>query len=340
MDASASKRFKDNLTFSSTLLDEIYRSIDEQSTVCSETPRKKQSKSVENNSAQSRNRCFNNSNNNTTNNNDDDKRACLYQKLMQNKAYETPVAARSSASSIDRSSMRCTRESFCVNSKAESLYGVLVKPKPIRTGVHPDNDLQVKAKDEGKFVKTKLKAWKIYNELKKVKQPISPGGRLSAFLSSVFTTGNNNKKSNTAGYHTEVVNTQLNRKSTSQYASTCSSASSVLRSCLAKTPPSRGKLINKVQKSVTFCPISGVIDDETDSALIGDNNRNICEVARDLLKKVECDEDEDGKSDSSSDLFELSNLSPIRVHSNQEELPIYATTNLHNNPSIVNNLFM
>lgn len=247
---------------------------------------------------------------------------------MQNKAYEKPVAAGSSASSLDRSSMRCARESFCANSNAESLYGVLVKPKPIRTGVYPDNDLQVKAKDEGKFMKTKLKALKIYNELKKVKQPISPGGRLSAFLNSVF-------KSNTTRDQTEARSTQLNRKSTSQYVSTCSSASSVSRSCLAITPQSRGNLISKMKKSVTFCPVSGVIDEETDSTLIGDNNSSICEAARNLLKKVESDEDEDGKSDSSSDLFELSNLSPMRVHSNQEELPIYATTNLHNNPSIV-----
>ncbi|XP_076891116.1 protein BIG GRAIN 1-like A [Bidens hawaiensis] len=219
--------------------------------------------------------------------------------------------SHSSASSLDRSSIRCTRESFC---------GVLVKPKPIRTGLYQPDDLQVKAKQEGKFVKTKLKALKIYNELKKVKQPISPGGRLSAFLNSVF-----NKKSNTAGDHTEEARSaRLNRKTTSGYASTCSSASSVSRSCLAKTPSSRGKLINKV-------PVSAVIDD---------NNRSICEAARNLLKKVECEFDEDGKSDSSSDLFELNSLSPIRVHSNQEELPIYATTNLHNNPSIVNNLFM
>ncbi|XP_062080361.1 protein BIG GRAIN 1-like B [Humulus lupulus] len=44
--------------------------------------------------------------------------------------------------------------------------------------------------ENGGFSKTKLKALKIYGELKKVKQPISAGGRIATFINSIFNSGN------------------------------------------------------------------------------------------------------------------------------------------------------
>jgi hypothetical protein len=117
-----------------------------------------------------------------------------------------------------------------------------------------------KAKHEGSFVKTKSKALKIYGDLKKVKQPISPGGRLASFLNSLFTAGNAKKaKISTSGGRYEE------RKLKSEQASTCSSASSFSRSCLSKTPSSRGGKLssnNGAKRSVRFYPVSVIVDED------------------------------------------------------------------------------
>ncbi|KAJ6435131.1 hypothetical protein OIU84_000370 [Salix udensis] len=42
---------------------------------------------------------------------------------------------------------------------------------------------------EENFIKSKSRAFKIYSNLKKMKQPISPGSKLASFLNSLFTTG-------------------------------------------------------------------------------------------------------------------------------------------------------
>ncbi|KAI3512516.1 hypothetical protein L1887_19832 [Cichorium endivia] len=405
--------YRGNPSFSSSLLDEIYRSIDErddeESTFFRETMRRKQSRLV---GSKSSNGCFEDDH--------DERRACLIQKWMANKVCEKPVAGRRSTAELERSSMRRERDSACFNSSSsscdsscgggfsssefDSTHGVLFKPKPIRTSVDQHEDPQPKVKHEGKFAKTKLKALKIYSDLKKVKQPISPGGRVAAFLNSLLTTGSTKKPktssatanttASNSGVYAEAARSHLDRKSKSANASTCSSASSFSRSCLSNTPSSRGKLSNGMTRSVRFYPVSVIVDEdcqpcghkslhEEEAGLpsakfakssfqkelklnSSENSRHIQEAARKLLKnyqkKVECKldttrnnvdmkdaeydevEDElqsdDGKSDSSSDLFELDNFSSIGMHKYQEELPVYETTHLDTNRAIANGRFM
>ncbi|KAI3763392.1 hypothetical protein L1987_53849 [Smallanthus sonchifolius] len=349
----------DNPSFSSTLLDQIYRSIDDQSTESIQSKFKSPKDCVE----------------------DDD---CLMRKWME---IKKPVVGRRSAADLER---RYERELFCLNScssscdsccgggvsssETESVYGVLIKPKPIRTSVYQRDEIikprilygeETISKHEGKFVKTKSKALKIYSDLKKVKQPISPGGRLSAFLNSLFTTGNNKKRNTSStiadgGYTEAVRRSHLDRKSKSANASTCSSASSFSRSCLSNTPSSRSKFNNGVKRSVRFYPVD---EEETNLNSIkldqisinkevklnlSDKNRNI---SRNLLnkyqKKVECEFNskmnyeyeerfDDDRSDSSSDLFELDNLSVIGMQKYREELPVYETTQLDTNRLLMN----
>lgn len=52
------------------------------------------------------------------------------------------------------------------------------------------------------------------------------------------------------------------------------------------------------------------------------------------------DEDDDGLSCSSSDLFELDNLSVIGIERYREELPVYETTNFKTNCAIANGLVL
>nr|GEV82698.1 protein BIG GRAIN 1-like A [Tanacetum cinerariifolium] len=109
--------------------------------------------------------------------------------------------------------------SSCSLNEDDTMYGVLLKPKHIRTCVGHHGEF-IEPRDsvsdvseqkpnhvDGKFVKTKSKALKIYSDLKKMKKPISP--KLSMFFNSIFSTTKNRE--------TEA---RLDRKSKSANAST------------------------------------------------------------------------------------------------------------------------
>ena len=254
------------------------------------------------------------------------------------------------------------------SSEAESNYGVssrsssttTFRPKPIRTST----DIKKITRDEerdhdsgGVVKRSKLKALKIYGDLKKAKPPISPGAKLAGFLNSFFTAGGNSKKGKISGADT-------------------SPACSTSRSCLSKSP---GKLSNNgTKRSVRFYPVSVIVDEdcqpcghkslqhsqEVKKTPVSDQKKrtnqelmyhimrkdqSVEEAARELLKnyqrKVERqmeveDEDDDDASYASSDLFELDNLNDgiDIMGSYMEELPVYETTYLDTNLAIANNL--
>ncbi|GFZ04295.1 hypothetical protein Acr_16g0009190 [Actinidia rufa] len=289
MDRYRSQR--ENPSFSSTLLDTIYRSIDEGSggggggeeelVLYRETMRK------------TRSHCTAVKGGGGAGFGDDEnmaslKRACIIDKWMEKKVSEKVVVLRKSAADMERKSRNC-RDSMFLNSSSSSsdsssgggfssseadsgLYAH--KPKPIRTSVSRDAEklnhhgsahsmFDKKPKSENSFVKTKSKAMKIYGDLKKAKQPISPGGRLASFLNSLFTAGSAKKVkivSSTGGHdHDDMISES---KSKSAYASTCSSASSFSRSCLSKTPSSQGKSSNGMKRSVRFYPVSVIVGED------------------------------------------------------------------------------
>lgn len=85
-------------------------------------------------------------------------------------------------------------------------------------------------------------------------------------------------------------------------------------------------------------------------------SRRVEELARDLLKNYqkksevdfddvmhyedEEDDDDDVASCSSSDLFELDNLSAIGIERYREELPVYETTHFNTNRAIASGFIM
>ncbi|KAL1551734.1 protein BIG GRAIN 1-like A [Salvia divinorum] len=250
-------------SFSSSLLDAIYRSIDqgeEEMVIYGEGMGKKSCEG-----ASVRRGVFGS---------DEEmanfQRACMIEKWMEKKVSEKAVGRRNSVADFQVKKPRKDRVSsswsssdssaaagFFSSSEAESFQSQ--RPKPIRTGFEKEevggnrSGSEQKAKIEGGFSKTKLRALKIYGDLKKVKQPISPGGKLAGFLNSLFA-GGNMKKSKIGG----DVSPSL--KSTN--ASTCSSASSFSRSCLSKTPSSRGNHSAGAKRSVRFSPVSVIVDDD------------------------------------------------------------------------------
>ncbi|KAK2965600.1 hypothetical protein RJ640_008441 [Escallonia rubra] len=345
---SRNRRERENPSFSSTLLDAIYRSIDEghghegeeELVLYRETMRKKQS---------NYDGGFEGEGEDVTNH----RRACLIEKWMEKKVTEKVVVRTKSAAEFVRNSRNDRRDSTFVNSSSSSSDSScggmfssselepgynMPRPKPIRTSVsvQPEKFDKLekvhvpshhhhhqKPKEGGGFVKTKSKALKqIYGDLKKVKQPISPGGKLATFLNSLFAAGNTKKaKISTAGGYND---NNIDLKSKSSQASTCSSASSFSRSCLSKTPSSRGNLSNNgTKRSVKFDPVSVIVYEdcqpcghksfqrnepslqptkhtarnsvhyELNKFHITEKSRRVEEAARDLLRnyqrKVECE---------------------------------------------------
>lgn len=248
------------------------------------------------------------------------------------------------------------------SSEADSNYGVssrssstTYKPKPIRTcrtdmnkTSHAEKRNQ-ESESDSVVKRSKLKALKIYGDFKNMKQPISPGAKLASFLNSLFTTGGNVKKGKISG----------------ALSSNNSPACSTSRSCLSKTPSTRGKLSDSgTKRSVQFNPVSVILDENCqpcghkslqhgqgreDLAVLDQRssvnqelmyhirtkNQSVKEATREVLKnyerKVESEDDEDDNlSYASSDLFELDSLDNCGINARgnyMEELPVFETTN-------------
>lgn len=118
------------------------------------------------------------------------------------------------------------------------------------------------------FTKTKLRALKIYSELKKSKQqnaPISPGRRIAAFLNSIF------RNSGGSPARSSPAEMKLNPPATATTTSnsTCSTASSFARSCLTNKTSSSGKstpattTTTTTKRSVRFYPVSVIVDEDS-----------------------------------------------------------------------------
>ncbi|CAK8569891.1 unnamed protein product [Lathyrus sativus] len=176
--------------------------------------------------------------------------------------------------------------------------------------------------EEAILIKSKSRAVKIYNNLKKVKQPISPGGRLTSFLNSLFHNNNNEKKTKGSSYEDK-------RKVAS---TTCSSASSFSRSCLSKTASFCHR---DNYKTVRFCGVEEgrVKVEEATRKFLNEYRCNSYKKKNDMvLLKDLCvnqndeEDDDDVASCASSDLFELDHLGMLGDERFCEELPVYGTT--------------
>ncbi|XVF35284.1 hypothetical protein REPUB_Repub18cG0132400 [Reevesia pubescens] len=308
---------RDNPSFSSTLLDKIYRSMNdddgdtkhEDLKFYRETMQKKQSKG---NMKSNRSR------------GEEEKmssfqRACLIEKWMEKKVSVKANAEKKQVfSEFERKSHHENDHDHDVlffsstsissdsssggfsSSDTESMYGTKTKsscfvparPKPVRTSMSARPEKPLKTEKTGRtertlfyeqrelhmfddyhynsasdhtpkldesLFKSKSRTMKIYGNLKKVKQPISPGGRLASFINSLFTTGNTKKTKSSSS----IVSCDDERKLKSGQVSTCSSASTFSRSCLSKNSPStRERLRNGVKRTVRFCPVSVIVDED------------------------------------------------------------------------------
>ncbi|CAN6991525.1 unnamed protein product [Brassica rapa subsp. trilocularis] len=325
-----------NPSFSSTLLDHIYRSIDDNSPPLEPTRKKKPLHEDLDTSP--------------------DKLVFHRRSIaadFERSRRTTTTAAAADSVFLRYSNSTSSDSSGLSSSESDSFYGRSKssasppQPKPIRTSAVSSGERPTTKQELGGFLRTKSKALKIYTDLKKAKQPISPGGRLATFLNSLFTNASTNPKKPKKNTTSISVLSETQSSST-----TCSSASSFSRSCLSKTPSSSGKS----KRSVRFCPVNVILDEDSSvyipcgndtkryRQVMEEENRRVIEAAKDLIRTYQknkdllavttChdveDDDDDAASCASSDLFELENLSAIGIERYQEELPVYETTRLDN----------
>ncbi|KAK4801101.1 hypothetical protein SAY86_021588 [Trapa natans] len=206
--------------------------------------------------------------------------SCLLERsLIEKKRVETKPRNRRSLDpdALSFSTSSCSSDSssgglYSSSSESESYAGVKTQAScftrlrlnPLRTEA-PGTERTKKTEeplfqgtDRGSNGVHRTKALNIFEQLKKTKQPVSPGGRLVNFINSLFSssaTSADRTPSKKAG-HTHIQKMNMDRA-----PSTCSSSSSAppsissSRSCLSKNRN------NATQRTVRFHPVDVVIDE-------------------------------------------------------------------------------
>ncbi|XP_023637033.1 protein BIG GRAIN 1-like D [Capsella rubella] len=352
---------KRNPSFSSTLLDEIYNSID---------PKTQKTQS------------FVGSVNTTTKKQSIVSRSVPDRKIHRDRFFGSVSSSSDSNSSIFSSSDTELTHGKKVTSSRPLCFGPS-KSKPRKTEdktlyhqnrasrVYDDYDY---SSDVPKFTRHDenwennrfRRSAKSSGNPKKPKTPASPAGRIVNFINSLFS-NNSSKQSNAVKSYprkTSYDDSAFVRKTSNDYHSsstTCSSASSFSRSCMNK---SYEKSSERIKRSVKFSPVNVIVpeiftnkEDDYFSNMrksvkknVEDGGRrSVEEIAREFLRDYhknhesslvknsgfedyeddEDDDDDDVASDSSSDLFELDLVGNNHHHHNNvygDELPVYETT--------------
>ncbi|CAH8281679.1 unnamed protein product [Eruca vesicaria subsp. sativa] len=332
-----------NPSFSSTLLDEIYNSIDPKThktqpfTGPAINTTKKQSISVT--------------------------RPVPDRKIHRDRFFGSVSSSSDSSSSIFSSSDTEPSHSKKTSSSSRPLcFGPSKTTKPRKTEdktlfhqnrafrVSHDYDYEI-----SETTKTRRSAKSSSSNQKKPKTPASPGVRIVNFINSLFSSNNSSK-----GYpkKTSCDDSAFVRKPNDYYypSTTCSSASSFSRSCLNR---SSEKSSDRIKRSVRFSPVNVIVPEsrsfvEEEESYIRKSvmksvedggRRSVEEIAREFLRDYhknhdnslvkindfedyedEEDDDDDVASDTSSDLFELDLVGTHHHSLYGDELPVYETT--------------
>ncbi|XP_060191053.1 protein BIG GRAIN 1-like A [Lycium barbarum] len=346
-------------SFSSSLLEAIYHSIDES--------KEEEKRQEENQVPNKRNKAVEAEEEIVSL-----RRAILIEKWMESYKYTQSSGhfTSDSGSSTDSSMFSSSEtESASRSTPKSSVFHTLPKPTrqvydtlvPGRSEKVVTFSAETTPKCEGgRFMKTKSRALKIYGDLKKVKQPISPGGKIANFLNSIFNSRNMKKNH----HHQGMEDWSSVRKSRSVNDSSTVTCSLTTRSsCLNKTPSSRG---NKSKRSVRFCPVSVIVDEDCQpcgqKSIYKNEEPRMWQVPKagsfrnfdgkhinkhhyrgfyQSEDDEEEEEEDDGRSCASSDLFELENIGMIgHVHATRDGLPVYGTTSFKMNQAIARGLVM
>ncbi|CAN6296326.1 unnamed protein product [Urochloa humidicola] len=297
------RRYADQPSFSSTLLDAIYKSMDEPGdgvVTTAAAAAKKQSQDLHYTS--------------------------YYKASLAGsyRASRAPAAASTPGPhATTSSSSECSSYGGFSSSEAESSQHRRLRPIRTSAGEAPAPAPE-KTK---KSAKNNKPGANIRAKLRDLRKPASPGARLAGFLNAIF---NGKRAPPTPPSASRVAE------------SACSTASSSYsRSCLSKTPSTRGQ----PKRTVRF--VDSDVDGDAAAAPAGGVERRrvqvgVVELERMLMHRMEMDsdEDDDESSDASSDLFELENFAAVApaaaggAAAYRDELPVYETTRVVLNRAI------
>ncbi|KAF8040632.1 hypothetical protein BT93_B2758 [Corymbia citriodora subsp. variegata] len=282
------KKSSNSPSFSSTLLDEIYRSIDEcepkgepekQRSRREAPPSKKQGArggaQITPQSASSVEKRGSDKGKPMA----DERRSHLSQELLRKPKYETDhdsdglyfsSTSISSDSSSGGFSFSDTESVRGAKTTASSSCFAPFRLKPVRTRVAAAKREEIRQASFGEHRESqedrggvfRSAASRIYGNLKKVKQqPVSPGGKLVSFINSIFSTTPRSAKR----YDPAEANLERKLKSgqASSSGSVFSSVSSHSRPCLSKRSPStRERFRSGAKRTVRFYPVSVIVDED------------------------------------------------------------------------------
>ncbi|KAM3230891.1 hypothetical protein ACQJBY_061203 [Aegilops geniculata] len=280
--AARARRHADQPSFSSSLLDAIYRSMEDEpghAAGDAAATKKKQQQQEE----------------------EDALHYSYYYRPSLAGSYRARAPAPGPHATTSSSS-ECSSYGGFSSSEAESSNHRRLRP--IRTAVPaPAPEKKAKKQPAGASIRAKLRD---------LRKPASPGARLAGFLNTIFA-GKRGAPQTPPSARTAAA---------AEYA--CSSASSYSRSCLSKTPSTRGH----ANRTVRF------VDSDRDApATVPGADRRRVPVEQMLLRRMEMEsdeeDDEESSSDASSDLFELENFAAAAVPPGagyRDELPVYETT--------------
>ncbi|CAG7911437.1 protein BIG GRAIN 1-like D [Brassica rapa] len=329
-----------NPSFSSTLLDEIYNSIDHKThktqsfTGFVNTTNNKQSISVT--------------------------RPVPDRKIHKDRFFSSVSSSSDSNSSFFSSSDTEPSHAKKKSSSRPLCFGPSKTTKPRKTEdktlFHQNRAFRVSEDydyEKNEHTRTRRSS----SNQKKLKTPASPGVRIVNFINSLFSSNNSSK-----GHPKKMScdDSAFVRKPNDYYypSTTCSSASSFSRSCLNK---SSEKSSDRVKRSVRFSPVNVIVPESRsyveEEDYLSNNGyvrksvkknvedrgrRSVEEIAREFLRdyhkkhdnglvKINAfedyeDDDDDVASDSSSDLFELDLVGTHHHNLYGDELPVYETT--------------
>ncbi|CAL9087852.1 unnamed protein product [Musa acuminata var. zebrina] len=277
--------------------------------------------------------------------------------------HRRSVPPTSSSSSSSSSSASSTTPTAATTSSSSAGFSSSSDVESIRSDGIPRPDLldpgKKKKKSKCGSIRTGLRSLRKSREPASAavagSSPASPGARLASFLNALFASAGSPKKPKIPIPAAASVAAAAGGGGEDSACS--SSTSSCRRSCLSKTPTAadrrRASGADAGKRSVRFYPVSVIVDEDSQPCghkrLQDDAGNTAAPVAarvEELLRaagagaEVEAEEQGDGDgSESSSDLFELENLTVMmRGGRFRNELPVYETTDPHTNRAIAQGL--
>ncbi|XP_074286860.1 protein BIG GRAIN 1-like B [Silene latifolia] len=135
-------------------------------------------------------------------------------------------------------------------------------PKSVRT--RPIESKFIENLDEKSS--SRSRAVKMYSNLKNLKQPISPGVRLTSFINSLFAKDNDNKKNSKKNNKKDKISSNIivpkSEKIKPTSYSACTTPTSYSRSCFSNNKEKKFQ-DDGIKRTVRFCPVSVILDEES-----------------------------------------------------------------------------